>query len=124
MSPFKQGCNMDDTEARALYAACRDVLAECTERLRQKTGKRFPGERKNNRVTAFHPEMAVHGKYRQPCPVCAAPVQPSSARRTRPTTAPPARPVDGAWPTAPSRACSGHLPEANRGLGIGRASSR
>ena len=66
---------MDDTEARALFAACRDVLTEWTERLRQKTGERFPGEGKNNRVTAFHPEMAVHGKYRQPCPVCAAPVQ-------------------------------------------------
>ena len=75
MSPFKQGRNMDDTEARALFSACRDVLTEWTERLRQKTGERFPGEGKNNRVTAFHPEMAVHGKFRQPCPVCAAPVQ-------------------------------------------------
>lgn len=75
MSPFKQGRNMDDTEARALFSACQDVLTEWTERLRQKTGERFPGEGKNNRVTAFHPEMAVHGKYRQPCPVCAAPVQ-------------------------------------------------
>ena len=75
MSPFKQGRNMDDAETRALFAACRDVLTEWTERLRQKTGERFPGEGKNNRVTAFHPEMAVHGKYRQPCPVCAAPVQ-------------------------------------------------
>ena len=75
MSPFKQGRNMDDAEARALFSACRDVLTEWTERLRQKTGERFPGEGKNNRVTAFHPEMAVHGKYRQPCPICAAPVQ-------------------------------------------------
>ena len=75
MSPFKQGRNMDDAEAHALFSACRDVLTEWTERLRQKTGERFPGEGKNNRVTAFHPEMAVHGKYRQPCPVCAAPVQ-------------------------------------------------
>ena len=75
MSPFKQGRNMDDAEARALFAACRDVLTEWTERLRQKTGERFPGEGKNNRVTAFHPEMAVHGKFRQPCPICAAPVQ-------------------------------------------------
>lgn len=75
MSPFKQGRNMDDAEARALFSACRDVLTEWTERLRQKTGERFPGEGKNNRVTAFHAEMAVHGKYCQPCPVCAAPVQ-------------------------------------------------
>ena len=75
MSPFKQGRNMDDTEARALFSACQDVLTEWTERLRQKTGEHFPGDGRNNRVTAFHPEMAVHGKYRQPCPVCAAPVQ-------------------------------------------------
>ena len=75
MSPFKLGRNMDDAEARALFAACRDVLTEWTDRLREKTGERFPGEGRNNRVTAFHPEMAVHGKYRQPCPVCAAPVQ-------------------------------------------------
>jgi formamidopyrimidine-DNA glycosylase len=40
------------------------------ERLRNEVGDGFP-----DRVTAFHPEMAVHGRYRQPCPVCGSPVQ-------------------------------------------------
>ena len=75
MSPFKLGRHMTPAEAEALYAACRDVLAEWTERLRQRTGDRFPGHGRGNKVTAFHPEMAVHGKYGQPCPVCGAPVQ-------------------------------------------------
>ena len=75
MSPFKLGRHMTVAEAEALHAACRSVLAEWTERLRTQTGQRFPGEGRGNKVTAFHPEMAVHGKYRQPCPTCGAPVQ-------------------------------------------------
>ena len=43
---------------------------EWTTRLREKSGDDFP-----TKVTAFHDEMAVHGKFRQPCPVCGAPVQ-------------------------------------------------
>ena len=50
------------------------MLAEWTERLRANAGEAFPGDGRGNKVTAFHPEMAVHGKYRQPCPVCASPV--------------------------------------------------
>ncbi len=38
--------------------------------MRQKTGDEFP-----KKVTAFHPEMAAHGKYKEPCPVCGSPVQ-------------------------------------------------
>ena len=75
MSPFKLGRNMDEAEARTLFTACRDVLTDWTARLREKTGERFPGQGARNRVTAFHDEMAVHGKYRQPCPVCGSPVQ-------------------------------------------------
>ena len=70
MSPFKQGKHLSDAEAMRLYAACREVLDEWTARLREKTGEDFP-----DKVTAFHPEMAVHGKYKEPCPVCGAPVQ-------------------------------------------------
>lgn len=70
MSPFKQGRHMSAAEAQTLFDACRDVLAEWTTRLRNKTGDAFPGK-----VTAFQPEMAVHGKYKTPCPVCGAPVQ-------------------------------------------------
>jgi formamidopyrimidine-DNA glycosylase len=53
-----------------LYEAIRAVLREWTDRLRAEAGDKFP-----ERVTAFRPEMAVHGKYRQPCPVCGTPVQ-------------------------------------------------
>ena len=74
MSPFKQGRHMAEGEALALFDACREVLAEWAARLRQEAEGRFPGQG-GSKVTAFHPQMAVHGKYREPCPVCAAPVQ-------------------------------------------------
>ncbi|MCY4013126.1 MAG: formamidopyrimidine-DNA glycosylase [Gammaproteobacteria bacterium] len=74
MSPFKQGRHMSEDEARGLFAACRDVLSEWTARLRVEAEGKFPGQG-GSKVTAFHPEMAVHGKYRAPCPVCGAPVQ-------------------------------------------------
>lgn len=70
LSPFKQPRNLSDEELLALFEACRQVLREWTELLRQKTGADFP-----KKVTAFHPEMAAHGKYQQPCPVCGAAVQ-------------------------------------------------
>jgi len=57
-------------EVKRLRQATREVLQEWTERLREETGEGFP-----TKVTAFRPEMAVHGKYKQPCPVCGAPVQ-------------------------------------------------
>jgi formamidopyrimidine-DNA glycosylase len=52
-----------------LFDAARTVLNEWTVRLREEAGD-WPAK-----VTAFHPKMAVHGRYGQPCPVCAAPVQ-------------------------------------------------
>ena len=70
LSPFKLGRHLSDTQAAVLFKACRDVLARWTERLRNEAGVEFP-----TKVTAFHPQMAVHGKYREPCPVCGAPVQ-------------------------------------------------
>ena len=70
MSPFKQAHALSDAELEVLFEACREVLLEWTERLREKTGEAFPAK-----VTAFHPEMAVHGRYREPCPVCGSPVQ-------------------------------------------------
>lgn len=74
MSPFKQGRHMSEDDARVLFAACRDVLTEWTARLRDEAEGKFPGQG-GSKVTAFHPDMAVHGKYREPCPVCGAPVQ-------------------------------------------------
>ncbi len=70
LSPFKQPRNLSDVEMDTLFRACREILMEWTERLREKAGDTFP-----KKVTAFHSEMAVHGRYREPCPVCGAPVQ-------------------------------------------------
>lgn len=70
MSPFKRAGALSDEEAERLFCACRSVLTEWTERLRREAGDKFPAK-----VTAFHKEMAVHGKYRQPCPRCGSPVQ-------------------------------------------------
>ncbi len=70
LSPFKQTAKLSDPEWARLFTAVREVLREWTERLRREVGDGFP-----DKVTAFHPEMAVHGRYRQPCPVCGTPVQ-------------------------------------------------
>jgi len=70
LSPFKRPRDMKDEEVQRLFNACLSVLAEWTDLLRSKAGDDFP-----KKVTAFHPEMAVHGKYREPCPVCGSPVQ-------------------------------------------------
>ncbi len=70
LSPFKQARTLSDEECRRLYDAVRGVLASWTDLLREKAAGEFP-----SKVTAFHEEMAVHGKYKKPCPVCGSPVQ-------------------------------------------------
>ena len=70
LSPFKRARDVNDEEARRLHDACRKTLADWTDILRAKAGDEFPAK-----VTAFHDEMAAHGKYRRPCPVCGAPIQ-------------------------------------------------
>lgn len=70
LSPFRQTQRLTRDEERRLYAASVDTLVSWTERLRTEVGDGFP-----DKVTAFRPEMAVHGKYRSPCPVCEAPIQ-------------------------------------------------
>jgi formamidopyrimidine-DNA glycosylase len=70
LSPVKMSTQLDDEEIARLYVATQDTLREWTERLRRETGTRFP-----EKVTAFRPEMAVHGRYREPCPVCGTRVQ-------------------------------------------------
>jgi formamidopyrimidine-DNA glycosylase len=70
LSPVRMSQPLGEPEIARLYAAIRVVLPEWTERLIRETGDGFP-----EHVTAFHPGMAVHGKYGQPCPVCGAPVQ-------------------------------------------------
>jgi len=70
ISPIKLTSRLTDEEITRLYNATRDVLIEWTDRLRQEAGGEFPAK-----VTAFHDEMAVHGRYGKPCPVCGSPVQ-------------------------------------------------
>jgi formamidopyrimidine-DNA glycosylase len=70
LSPVRLTKQLQEIEVETLYNAARETLAEWIERLRQERAKAFP-----ERVTAFRREMAVHGKYRKPCPVCGSPVQ-------------------------------------------------
>ena len=70
LSPMKQTRHLDDVEVETLYSAVREVLQDWCRRLREETGDGFP-----EKVTAFRPGMAVHGRYREPCPECGARVQ-------------------------------------------------
>ena len=70
LSPFKRARDVNDAEGERLFETCRETLTRWVDILRGKSGEAFP-----DRVTAFHDEMAAHGKYRQPCPVCGAPIQ-------------------------------------------------
>jgi formamidopyrimidine-DNA glycosylase len=70
LSPFKQTATLTDEEAHRLYTATRATLSMWIDRLQQEAGDEFP-----EKVTAFREGMAVHGRYGQPCPVCAAPIQ-------------------------------------------------
>lgn len=70
LSPFRMTPSLSDEEVARLHRACVQTLTVWTQRLREEVGDGFP-----EKVTAFHPEMAVHGKYGVPCPVCGAKVQ-------------------------------------------------
>jgi formamidopyrimidine-DNA glycosylase len=70
LSPVKLSRSLDADEMMRLFSATREVLALWTARLQEEAGGEFP-----ERVTAFRPDMAVHGKYGKPCPRCGAPVQ-------------------------------------------------
>ncbi len=70
LSPIALTSKLTPEQVAQLYTAAREVLNEWTARLRALTGDGFP-----DKVTAFRPEMAVHGRYGKPCPVCGAPVQ-------------------------------------------------
>jgi formamidopyrimidine-DNA glycosylase len=70
MSPARLTQKMSDEELARLLEATKSTLREWTERLARETGDEFP-----EKVTAFRDEMAVHGRYKQPCPRCGAPVQ-------------------------------------------------
>jgi formamidopyrimidine-DNA glycosylase len=70
LSPLKLTRSLSDEEVKRLYAATRDTLLLWIDRLRQDLAGRFP-----EKVTAFHDRMAVHGRFKQPCPVCGTRVQ-------------------------------------------------
>ena len=70
LSPLKRTAQLKSNEVSNLFEACRNVLAEWTERLRAEAGSGFP-----SKVTAFREGMAVHGRYGLACPVCRGTVQ-------------------------------------------------
>jgi formamidopyrimidine-DNA glycosylase len=70
LSPVTLTSRLSEEELTRLYVATRESLELWTARLREQTGAGFP-----EKVTAFRPEMAVHGRYGKPCPDCGAPVQ-------------------------------------------------
>lgn len=70
LSPLKRTGQLSEEETARLLASAKEVLTLWIERLANEKPGKFP-----ERVTAFHPGMAVHGKFKAPCPVCGAPVQ-------------------------------------------------
>jgi len=70
LSPTQLTSNVTDDEMARLFAATIATLRAWTDRLRTEVGAGFPEE-----VTAFREGMAVHGRYKEPCPVCGTPVQ-------------------------------------------------
>lgn len=70
LSPVALTSRLTEAEVATLFAAARDVLREWKQRLREQAAGAFP-----SKVTAFHPEMAVHGRYGLACPVCGTRVQ-------------------------------------------------
>jgi formamidopyrimidine-DNA glycosylase len=70
LSPLKLTAQLTADEVRRLHVAVQTTLRAWIERLQRDAAESFP-----EKVTAFHAEMAVHGRFRKPCPVCGSPVQ-------------------------------------------------
>ena len=70
LSPVALTQKLTPAAIQSLYTAIHEVLGEWTQRLRAEAARDFP-----EKVTAFRPEMAVHGRFGKPCPVCATAVQ-------------------------------------------------
>lgn len=70
LSPTQMSTNLDPDEVAHLHAAAVETLRRWTDIRIAEVGDGFP-----TKVTAFHPDMAVHGKHGEPCPECGAPVQ-------------------------------------------------
>jgi formamidopyrimidine-DNA glycosylase len=70
LSPLQMNTHLSENEMARLFSACISTLEEWVEIRRADVGDGFP-----EKVSAFHPQMAVHGKYGEPCPVCGTPIQ-------------------------------------------------
>lgn len=70
LSPLQLTQKMNDAQIEQLYQAIRGTLLEWTDKLRKEAGDKFP-----EKVTAFHDDMAVHGRFKKPCPDCGTPVK-------------------------------------------------
>jgi formamidopyrimidine-DNA glycosylase len=70
LSPMKLTSKLGEEEITRLHKAVKSTLTGWIERLRREAGAQFP-----SKVTAFRAEMAVHGRYGEPCPDCGSPVQ-------------------------------------------------
>ena len=68
--PIAMSQSLSDEEVARLFEATRRSLAEWCDRLREEVGDGWP-----EKVTAFRPDMAMHGKYGEPCPDCGTTVQ-------------------------------------------------
>jgi len=70
LSPFQLTGKLSDAEVTRLHGAMQQTVRDWIERLRAEAGDKFP-----EKVSAFKEGMAVHGRYKEPCPVCGSPVQ-------------------------------------------------
>ncbi len=70
LSPVRRTWQLGELEVERLFQVTVRSLREWTDRLKEEAGDAFP-----EKVTAFHPAMAAHGKFGEPCPVCETPIQ-------------------------------------------------
>ncbi|HET6584396.1 MAG TPA: DNA-formamidopyrimidine glycosylase family protein [Nannocystaceae bacterium] len=70
LSPIALSSKLGDADIERLWQSTREVLVTWTERLREETGDGWP-----EKVTAFRDGMAVHGRFKEPCPDCGTPIE-------------------------------------------------
>ena len=100
LSPLAMSARLDDEQTLRLFESPK-------RRSPPGPGAWSPRPKKiPEKVTAFRPEMAAHGKYQQPCPVCATPIQRIRYADNETNYSRAARREDKFWPTAASRVCS------------------
>jgi hypothetical protein len=123
LSAVKLTRQLEEEETARLLAATRETRQNWIAKLRRETGEGFP-----EKVTAFRPGMAVHGRFGQPCPVCGSPVQRIVHAENETNYCAQCQTGCGCWPTARCPACSPPTGLARcrnwRSAGRGRPSSR